>query len=145
MLWYTFYQLHFKSPYAASVEAHFEVLNTCWKTWKKMFKVTTHTRTFNRHNMTYLDNSKTYPSGTWSKASDTAKIIAFIEYISGFWLDDYPHDKMLHYIHVTSKAIGVCMRCLYDSDLWIATDLKMIFYLPKQWFQNVSSFLFHLF
>lgn len=135
----------FQSPYAASVEAHFEVLNTCWKAWKKMFKVTTHTRTFNRYNMTYLDNTKTYPSGTWSKASDTAKIIAFIEYISGFWLDDHPNDKMLHYIHVTSKAIGVSMRCLYDSDLWIATYLKMVFYVQNNGFKNVSSFLFHLF
>ena len=25
----------FQSPHAASVEAHFEVLNTCWKAWKK--------------------------------------------------------------------------------------------------------------
>ena len=53
------------------------------------------------------------------EASDAALIIRFIKYVCELYDDVLPHDKVLYYIRVASTALGVCMRCLYDADLWI--------------------------
>ena len=109
----------FQSSEGNSVEAQLDVLNQCFKLWRQLFKVQTHTGTFNRNLLTYTDNTKTYPTGTWSKASDTAKIVAFIEHTTDMWLDEFPDDKILYYINSSTKALASCMQDLYDADLWI--------------------------
>ena len=113
--------LCFQSPDGASVEHQIEVLTSVFKAYRKMFKVQTHTMWFTRLLLNFTDATKVYPTGTWSKASDTAKIIKFIHYVCGLWLEDYPHDKILHTIYASSGAIGVSMRALYDSELFVDT------------------------
>lgn len=107
----------FWSSDAHSVEGQLVILNDAFKLWRKMFKVHTHIATFNRNMLGFPDASKVYPTGTWSKASDTAKIINFIQYIAELY--DHVDDKLLHYIGVASQAIGVCMGNMYGFDLWI--------------------------
>ena len=64
-------------------------------------------------------NATTFPSGTWSKASDTAKIMEFILYMCDVYSDKIPGDRILYYIQVAGTALGTCMKGLYDADLWI--------------------------
>ena len=109
----------FKSPDGESVDAQLQILNSCFRLWKQMYKVHTHLVYFARGSLSFMDATKTFPTGTWSKASDTAKIISFIEHISEMWLQELPNDKTLYYLHAASKAIGVSMRCLYDADLFV--------------------------
>ena len=111
----------------SSVDQQLESLNGAWRRWKKMYKIYAHTYYFARPLLNFGDASKMYPTGTWSKASDTAKIIRFIKYMCELYEDVLPHDKVLYYIHVASTALGVCMRSLYDSDLWIESWCIMRF------------------
>ena len=119
----------FKSPLGDGVEAQLDTLNRSFKLWRKMFKVYTHTGSFNRNLLGFPDATKVFPTGTWSKASDTSKIITFIQYIAELFLEDNgaASDKILHYIHVASTAIGVCMKTLYEADLWIDSWFPIIF------------------
>lgn len=102
----------------SSVDAQLESLNSAWKLWKKMFKKTCHTYTWTR-NMLAFPNASTYPTGTWSKAADTAKIMEFILRMLDIYDDKLSQDKILHYKEVAGKALGTCMRGLYDADLWV--------------------------
>ena len=102
-----------------SVEAQLASLNSSWRLWKGMNKVTTHTYYFTRLLLNFLDGSKVYPTGTWSKASDTAKICNFIVHICSLYEDRIATDKGLSYINIATTALGVCMRGLYDADLWV--------------------------
>ena len=76
----------FKSPLGDGVEAQLDTLNRSFKLWRKMFKVYTHTGSFNRNLLGFPDATKVFPTGTWSKASDTSKIITFIQYIAELFL-----------------------------------------------------------
>lgn len=109
----------FRSPHGDSVEAQLIVLNNAFKLWRKMFKVHTHIASFNRNMLGFPDASKVFPTGTWSKACDTTKIINFIQYIAELRTDT--NDNLLRYIGVASKAIGTCMRLLYQANLFIDT------------------------
>lgn len=107
----------------SSVDDRLGSLNHAWVYWKKMKKVTTHTYTWTR-NMLAFASTKVYPTGTWSKASDTAKIMEFILYMLELFSDKLDQDKILHYIQVAGRAMGECMRGLYKSDLWVESGIK---------------------
>ena len=102
----------------SSVDTQLESLNAAWKLWRKFNKVSTHTYTWTR-NMLGFPNATTFPSGTWSKASDTAKIMEFILYMCDVYSDKIAGDRILYYIQVAGTALGTCMKGLYDADLWI--------------------------
>ena len=72
--------LMFKPPEGDSVDAQLNTLNATFKVWRKMFKVATNLSSFNRDRLNFPDARKTFPTGTWSKAADTARIIQFIAY-----------------------------------------------------------------
>lgn len=130
----------FESTDAHSVEGQLIVLNNAFKLWRKMFKVSTHIATFNRNMLGFPDATKVYPTGTWSKASDAAKIINFILYISELY--DHVDDRLLRYIGVASHAIGVCMGNMYASDLWVDSWLcrsSDVFCLTQRWNKGGSS------
>ena len=94
-------------------------LNVAWNFDKRMHLVTTHTYNFTRLVLNFLDGTMTYPTGTWSKASDTAKILEFILYTCDLYTEKIAHDNMLLYIRASCQALGDCMRCLYNADfLW---------------------------
>ena len=108
----------------SSVEVQLGSLNVAWRFYKRMHHVSTHTYNFTRLILNFLDGTKTYPTGTWSKASDTAKILEFILYTCDLYPEKIAHDKMLVYIRASCKALGVCMRCLYNADFFVATWVK---------------------
>lgn len=62
--------------------------------------------------LNFLDYTKSFPTGTWSKASDTAKIMTFISYVLDLYPDEVANDKVLYYIKVSVHALGVSMRGL---------------------------------
>ena len=110
----------------SSVDDQLASLNLAWRYWKKYNKVTTHTYTWTR-NMLSFSSTKVYPTGTWSKASDTSKIMEFILYILDVFNDGVQQDNILHYIRVAGKALGECMKGLYKADLWVVSKLKTDF------------------
>lgn len=111
----------------SSVEVQLGSLNLGWKFYKRMHHVTTHTYNFARLVLSFLDGTMTYPTGTWSKASDTANFLEFILYTC-----DLPvyrkiaHDNMLLYIGASCQALGDCMRCLYNADFlrWLGWNVS---------------------
>lgn len=100
-----------------SVEQQLASLNSSWRLWKKMFHVSSHTYNFNRNMLNFPDAKKVFPTGTWSKASDTPKILKFVLYICSLYDEKVSSDKMLYYIELSCQMIGTCMRCFYDADL----------------------------
>ena len=82
-------------------------------------RVTANTYLFTRNMLNFPDATKTFPTGTWSKASDTSKISEFIIYMCETYDDKVSQDKMLHYIDLSCKALRKCMRGLYSADLWV--------------------------
>ena len=111
--------LTFQSKASNSVDAQLEVLNTCFKEWRRMYKQSTHLTSFNRNMLTFPDYSKTFPTGTWSKAGDTPKIICFIAFVLDLWPDLCEEDKICCYIKRACNFIGGFMRGLYNADMWI--------------------------
>lgn len=109
----------------SSVDKQFDTLNTAWQMWKKMFHVTTHTYTFNRLMLNFTDGTKVFPTGTWSKASDTPKIMEFILYMCSLYEEKVQDDPMLYYIQNSCKAIGLCMKTLYSGDLFLVAWTRM--------------------
>lgn len=105
--------------WASNVDLQFQGLNSAWRLWKKLHHMTTHTYNFNRGLLNFPDATKTFPTGTWSKASDTAKICRFILYISQLYPEMVAGDKFLFYIQAGCKSIGICMETLYRADLWV--------------------------
>ena len=103
----------------SSVDNQLDALNLSWKLWRKMFHVCAHTYNFNRAMLNFPDATKTYPTGTWSKASDTPKILKFVLYVLDLYPERVSGDKFLYYIQVGCQSIGSCMETLYKSDLWI--------------------------
>ena len=118
----------FVSNQGASVEHHLETLNQKFKAYRKLYRVQTNLASFSRNFLSYTDNTKVFPTGTWSKAADTSKIIDFIRFETDMALEDLPFDNMIYHINLASKALGVCMRRLYDSDLWIEARLQRFRY-----------------
>ena len=88
-----------------------------------MFKVSTHTYNFTRNMLNFLDAKKVFPTGTWSKASDTPKILEFILYVCSLYPEKVSTDTVLYYIQSSCQSIGVCMKTLYDSDLFMVSCL----------------------
>ena len=132
-----------------SVDDQLASLNLAWRYWKRYKKVTTHTYTWTR-NMLAFTSTKVYPTGTWSKASDTSKIMEFILYILDVFNDEVQQDRILHYIQVAGKALGECMRGLYKADLWVVSKLKPDFklslwvvYLEKRLFGDFMGLSIH--
>ncbi|CAK9101504.1 Regulator of nonsense transcripts 1-like [Durusdinium trenchii] len=109
----------FQSPDSNSVDAQISVLNDAFKAWRKMFHVGCHITAFSKTMLHYPDQTKQFPTGMWSKASDTARIIQFIAYVCSLWPELCSQNKMLGYIDMASRAIGNSMVGLYDADLWI--------------------------
>lgn len=107
----------------SSVEKQLDSLNSAWRLWKRMFKVSTHTYNFTRNMLNFLDAKKVFPTGTWSKASDTPKILEFILYVCSLYPEKVSTDKVLYYIQSSCQSIGVCMKTLYDSDLFMVSCL----------------------
>ena len=112
----------FKTPEGNSVDAQLNALNASFKMWKKMFKVSVNLTSFNRDRLTFQDAKKVFPTGTWSKAADTARIIQFICYACSLFseLCDPAVDEMCYHISTSANAIGDMMQGLYAADLWIA-------------------------
>ncbi len=102
-----------------SVEVQLDSLNSSWKLWKKMNHVTTHTYKFTRNLLNFLDYTKTFPTGTWSKASDTAKIIKFIKDICELYPEQVSNHRTLYYVDISARTLGKCMKSLYGANLWI--------------------------
>ena len=107
----------------SSVEKQLDSLNSAWRLWKRMFKFSTHTYNFTRNMLNFLDAKKVFPTGTWSKASDTPKILEFILYVCSLYPEKVSTDKVLYYIQSSCQSIGVCMKTLYDSDLFMVSCL----------------------
>ena len=107
----------------SSVEKQLDSLNLAWRLWKRMFKVSTHTYNFTRNMLNFLDAKKVFPTGTWSKASDTPKILEFVLYVCSLYPEKVSTDKVLYYIQSSCQSIGVCMKALYDSDLFMESCL----------------------
>ena len=99
----------------SSVEKQLDSLNSAWRLWKRMFKVSTHTYNFTRNMLNFLDAKKVFPTGTWSKASDTPKILEFILYVCSLYPEKVSTDKVLYYIQSSCQSIGVCMK----TPLWL--------------------------
>ena len=115
--------LVFKGPPGRnSVDAQLESLNKIFKQWRKMFKVSVHLTSFTRNSLSFPDYNS-FPTGTWSKAGDTPKIINFISYIVSLWPDLCRQDVIVRNIGAACSAISACMRRLYASDLWIEPGL----------------------
>ena len=119
----------------SSVEVQLETLNSAWRLWKKMFHVSTHTYNFNRNMLNFIDSQKVFPTGTWSKASDTPKILNFIVYICSLYEEKVSQDRILSYIENSCKSIGICMKGFYDADLFMETcsQMNMFHFLVYFW------------
>ena len=107
----------------SSVEKQLDSLNLAWRLWKRMFKVSTHTYNFTRNMLNFLDAKKVFPTGTWSKASDTPKILEFVLYVCSLYPEKVSTDKVLYYIQSSCQSIGVFLKALYDSDLFMESCL----------------------
>ena len=124
--------IFFRGHDGNSVDKQIETLNAVFTLWRKLCKVAVNLTAFNRDKLTFPDAAKVFPTGTWSKAADTSRIIQFILYV----LTLEPHvcerdaDKILYYMMQACKAIGGFMKALYDADLWIDSYLQCI-YVPK--------------
>ena len=115
-----------------SVESQFQCLNSAFRMWKRMHHVTTHTYSFNRNMLNFLDYKRSFPTGTWSKASDTAKIMNFIDFVCDLYSEVLETDKVLYYIKASVHALGISMRGLYEADLWIETcQQNQVFFVFK--------------
>ena len=107
------------------VDKQLETLNKVLLLWRKMHKIPLNMVSFNRDRLTFPDAKKVYPTGTWSKAADTARIVQFILYC----LTSIPEvcerdaDKMLYYIKQACEGIQGFMQGLYKADLWIDSSL----------------------
>lgn len=119
-----------------SVEVQLESLNAAWRHWKRMHHVTTHTYNFTRQLLNFLDGTKTFPTGTWSKASDTAKILTFISDMLDLYDDKVSSDKGLYYIKVSCGSLRESMVSLYMADLWVDPWMKeyKLSFLLKHWY-----------
>ena len=112
-----------------NVDKQLETLNKVLLLWRKMHKVPLNMVSFNRDRLTFPDAKKVYPTGTWSKASDTTRIVQFILYC----LNTMPHvcereaDKMLYYMKQACEGIEGFMQGLYKADLWIDSSLHACF------------------
>ena len=117
----------FHSPAGNSVDAQLEMLNKTFTLWRRMFKVSVNLTCFNRDRLSFQDATKTYPSGTWSKAADTARIIQFIAYTCSMFPELCKHDKnkIMYYIQLAAISVGDMMKGLYDAGLWIAPHLNL--------------------
>ena len=111
--------LTFQGGGSSSVEAQITVLNLVFKQWRAMQKKSTNLTSFTRNILNYPDATKTFPTGTWSKASDTPKIISFILYVLELWPELCAEDKICFYIRSACRSIGIFMRGLYEADMWI--------------------------
>ena len=118
--------LMFKGTGGDSVDAQLTTLNATFKLWRKMFKVSVNLTSFNRDRLTFPDAKKVFPTGTWSKAADTSRIIQFISYACSLFpeLCDPAADEICYHISISAKAIGDMMQGLYAADLWIAPCLS---------------------
>lgn len=84
-----------------------------------MFHISSHTNSFNQPLLNYMDQTTTYPTGTWSKASDTAKILEFNLYMCEVYQDTVPKHNVWFYIQLSCQSVRDCMQASYDSDLWL--------------------------
>ena len=108
------------------VDKQLETLNQAFTLWRKMYKVPMHLTSFNRDKLTFPDATKVYPTGTWSKAADTARITQFILYTCSLFpeLCTRDADKIMYYIQEAAKSIGAFMKALYKANLWIESLLS---------------------
>ena len=108
-----------------SVEAQLEILTQAIHAWRKKSKAPLHLSSFNRDKLSYHDNTKNYPTGTWSKCADTSTIVKFVQHVCTLHPDKcrLEGDPMMLYIQRACDAIGSFMMGLYSSDLWIDTLL----------------------
>ena len=115
----------FRASHSVSVDSQLEQLNAAFKVWRKMFKVSVNLTSFNRDRLTFPDASKVFPTGTWSKAADTSRIIQFISYTCSLFpeLCEPGGDSICRYINLAAVSIEDMMKGLYDADLWIETGL----------------------
>ena len=114
----------FSAPDSNSVDSQLEHLNAAFKLWRKMFKVSVNLASFNRDRLTFPDSKKTFPTGTWSKAADTSRIIQFIAYTCSLFpelCEPGGDDSICRYINLAAVSVGDMMKGLYDADLWIET------------------------
>ncbi|CAE7878008.1 UPF1, partial [Symbiodinium sp. KB8] len=112
-----------------SVDAQIEKLNEVFRGWKLQFKEAVHLTAFTRDKLQFFDATSAFPAGTWSKASDTARITKFIIYVCELRNDNLgaEGDKILQYIHRAARAISRFMKGLYEADLWIDFELHDYF------------------
>ena len=111
-------------PGSNSVDSQLQALNRTFERWRKMFKVSTNLTSFTRGKLSF-EGYSSFPTGTWSKAGDTPRIIQFVSYVVSLWPELCRSDKMVRYIRDACFAISACMHKLYESDLWIAPCLPL--------------------
>ncbi|CAE7337047.1 UPF1 [Symbiodinium natans] len=111
----------FKGRDGNSVDKQLDMLNEVFTLWRKMHRVPMHLVAFTRDKLTYPDATKVYPSGTWSKAADTPRIVQFLLYMCELHpeLCARDADKTLFYIRQAAESISDFMQRLYKADLWI--------------------------
>ncbi|CAE7275395.1 UPF1 [Symbiodinium sp. CCMP2592] len=98
-----------------SVDAQIENLNS----------ESVHLTAFTRDKLQFFDASSTFPSGTWSKAADTARIMKFIVYVCDEHKDTLNDDKIMLYMYRAALAITRFMQALYASDLWVDSEFHV--------------------
>ena len=119
----------FKGRESNNVDSQLVTLNKVFNLWRKMYKVPMNLCAFTRDRLTFPDAKKTYPSGTWPKAADTARIIQFVHYILQLDPDmcAKDSDKILHYMERACHHVGSFMKGLYQADLWIDFCLQEVY------------------
>ncbi|CAE7418803.1 unnamed protein product [Symbiodinium sp. CCMP2592] len=111
-----------------SVEAQLEICTKSLQQWRKEAKAPLHLTVLNREKLTYTDNTKYYPTGTWSKCADTTTLVRFIQYVCSQHPDKCKRDvdPIMLYMQQACDAVGGFMQGLYNADLWIAALLHML-------------------
>ena len=111
-----------------SVESQLEIFTKSLQQWRKQAKAPLHLTVLNREKLTYVDNTKYYPTGTWSKCADTTTIVRFIQYVCSQHPDKCRRDvdPIMFCMQNACDAIGAFVQGLYNADLWIAAVLHMM-------------------
>ncbi|CAE7244235.1 UPF1 [Symbiodinium sp. CCMP2592] len=106
-----------------SVDAQIENLNAVFRNWRVAKKEAVHLTAFTRDKLQFFDATSAFPSGSWSKAADTARITKFILYMCETHRDTCKDDKIMLYIYRAASAISRFMQALYACDLWMDSEL----------------------
>lgn len=100
---------------AESIPKAIEKLNSDFKSFLLSSKKVVHFKQITKDLLGYI-SSKAYPVGHWNKAMDTPVVVQFAEWLVEKFGGESTPDLL---IRSGCKAIGVCMRTMLSSALWL--------------------------